>query len=156
VITNFSWLLPGTLAGFGLIDTATVAELETLRAQGVGALISLTETPLDVRLAVEAGFRYQHLPVADMRAPSLDAIRSFIRSVDEAREAGCATATHCRAGLGRTGTMLACYLVHEGYSSVQALTSVRTNRPGSVETASQEQVIHEYARTLDISGERVR
>ena len=55
---------------------------------------------------------------------------------------------HCGAGMGRTGTMLACYLVGQGYAAQDALAEVRQRRPGSVETLEQEAVIHEYANHL--------
>lgn len=155
MINNFSWVLPGTLAGFGLLEGATLAELTALRIEGIGALVSLTECPLDAALALQAGLRYEHLPIPDMQAPTLDDIRYFTRFVNGARESGIATAAHCRAGLGRTGTMLACYLVHEGHSWEHALAIVRLNRPGSIETLSQERAVHEYARTLDVHGQRV-
>ena len=55
---------------------------------------------------------------------------------------------HCGAGMGRTGTMLACYLVGKGYSFQDALAHVRQRRPGSVETLEQEGVIRDYAEYL--------
>ncbi len=153
MITNFSWLLPGQLAGFGLPEQATFTDLQALRDQGIGALVSLTEAPMDPELTSQIGIRYQHLPVPDMQAPSLDEIQCFTRFVTVARAAGIATATHCRAGLGRTGTMLACYLVHEGHTWDHALATVRVNRPGSVETPAQENVVYEYARMLHAKGQ---
>lgn len=57
-------------------------------------------------------------------------------------------AVHCMAGLGRTGTILACYLVGQGMPAEKAILSIREWRPGSVETLEQEAVVHEYERFL--------
>ena len=55
---------------------------------------------------------------------------------------------HCGAGLGRTGTVLAAYLVSRGESAPAAIERVRAMRPGSVETPDQEQVIVRYAELI--------
>ncbi len=57
-------------------------------------------------------------------------------------------AVHCIAGLGRTGTILACYLVGQGISAEEAITTIRKWRPGSIEISEQEAVIYEYERFL--------
>lgn len=154
MIANFSWVIPDRLAGFGVLAMPTSRDLEALRAEGVGAMVSLTETALDAELAIQAGLQHFHLPVPDMQAPSLGEIRQFIEFVNQARRSGLATAVHCRAGLGRTGTMIACYLVHEGHSSEEALNLLRVHRPGSVETESQEQAVREFARSSNALGQR--
>ena len=51
---------------------------------------------------------------------------------------------HCSAGLGRTGTMLASYLVQRGSNTAEALAQVRKRRPGSIETADQELAVCDY------------
>ena len=55
---------------------------------------------------------------------------------------------HCGAGIGRTGTMIACYLVDKGFSAEEAIQLVRQARPGSIETREQEQVIHDLAQRM--------
>ena len=53
---------------------------------------------------------------------------------------------HCLGGHGRTGTMLACYLVRFlGVSGEEAIEEIRRMRPGSVETVEQEETIKKYA-----------
>ena len=82
MIANFSWVIPDRLAGFGVLAMPTSRDMEALRAAGVGALVSLTEMPLDAELTLEAGLQHLHLPVPDMQAPSMGEIRQFIAFVD--------------------------------------------------------------------------
>ena len=52
---------------------------------------------------------------------------------------------HCAMGRGRTGTMLACYLVaKEGYSGDQAIEETRKRRRGSIETQRQAQAVRDF------------
>ena len=54
-------------------------------------------------------------------------------------------AVHCGKGMGRTGTMLACYLVaEEGYKTLDAIKETRQRRVYSIETYSQERAIFEF------------
>ena len=44
-----------------------------------------------------------------------------------------ALAVHCKAGLGRTGVLICCYLIkHHGFSAEEAIGYIRVCRPGSV------------------------
>jgi atypical dual specificity phosphatase len=67
-----------------------------------------------------------------------------VEFVDHQRAQGKAVAVHCHAGYGRTGTMLSCYLVTQGYPAGDAIAFVRRKRPGSVETDEQERFVAEF------------
>lgn len=56
-------------------------------------------------------------------------------------------AVHCMSGRGRTGTMLACYLVSvEGYSAEDAVVETRRRRRGSIEIDEQLEAVHIFER----------
>ena len=60
-----------------------------------------------------------------------------------------AVAVHCMSGCGRTGTMLACYLVAmEGYSADVAIAETRRRRSGSIETSKQIEAVHAFEKNL--------
>ncbi|MBT4100024.1 MAG: protein phosphatase [Gemmatimonadetes bacterium] len=148
---NFSWIVEGRLAASGLpggapyMGVSLKDDLSYFRSQDIGVIVSLTESPLDPAFLEQAGLVGVHLPVPDMTSPSQDTIESFLRVVDEAEDRGYAALVHCRAGLGRTGTLLACYLVRDGLSGDAAIEEVRHKRPGSIETAEQEAMIRDFA-----------
>ncbi len=53
-------------------------------------------------------------------------------------------AVHCAAGLGRTGVVLACYLIDKGLNATNAIARIRRLRPGSIETEDQEKAVEEF------------
>src|SRR5207244_3491621 len=132
-------------------------DLIWLREQGLQLLISLTEIPLRSDWLNEAGLLSIHIPIEDMHAPTLEQLDSCVSAIRRAREHGMGLAVHCAAGLGRTGTVLAAYLVSQGFSAREAIARVRELRPGSIETPEQEAAIEEYARRLqsDSAGDRL-
>jgi atypical dual specificity phosphatase len=56
---------------------------------------------------------------------------------------------HCAAGRGRTGTILAAYLLKEnGLTADQAIKKIRKLRPGSIQSTTQEKAIFMYEKYL--------
>ncbi len=137
------WILPGRLAGMAHPGHSD-AVLNGLRKAGIGAIVTLTQRALSGEAIKKFGLEYLHLPVKDFCAPARSQMECFVRFCDEQTAAGRAVAVHCRAGIGRTGVMLACYLVHLGEEPRAAIRKVRNVRPGALESAEQENAVYEF------------
>lgn len=143
----FSWLIPEQLIAcvHPAIGEQAAAELRRAR---VSLLINLHELPDPRELLSRLGAESLHLPVPGSYPPSQEQLDRGVAAIAEALACGKRVAVHCGAGLGRTGTLLAAYLVSQGVDSEAAIEQIRGIRPGSVETLEQEQAVHEYARRL--------
>jgi atypical dual specificity phosphatase len=121
-----------------------VPHFDWLASKGISVLVNLTErTYLDDR------FQIHRIPVGEGSAPDVEQIRQFCNLVERALDTGQRLYVHCVAGCGRTGTMMACYLVYRHrLDPLEALRRVREARPCSVETAAQADAVIEWAVRL--------
>ncbi len=151
------WLIPGVLAGMpmpylhperrlnpGAILRAFDDELPVLHDAGIRAVVSLLNIPSDTAVYEPAGLDYLCLPIPDGLAPDFTQADEFVRFVQTHKAAGHAVAVHCHAGLGRTGTMLAAYLIAEGADATVALLKVRSAEPAAIETRHQVKFLDDY------------
>ncbi len=150
---NFSWLIDGELAGHAA--PASVDDLVYLWGKGIRALVRMEE---EHRAVVSAGqIREQgltdlHQPVADFTPPSPRQIDRMILFIEENLSHGNPVGVSCHAGIGRTGTLLACYLVKRGITADEALWEVAVRRRSAVETDDQKQAVRDYARRVGNRG----
>jgi atypical dual specificity phosphatase len=141
---GFYWVEKPRLAG--LANPESEDDLAWLRRQGIELLVSLTQDPPRRDWVEDAGLLVYHLPLTDMEAPEQEDLDLCVSAISRAYARGMGVAVHCTAGLGRTGTVLACFLVRQGMTARDAVTRVRRLRPGSVETVEQEEAVAEFAR----------
>lgn len=145
-LVHFRWQIPEKLAGTSFPHSPNVLAL--LKRKGIRALVSLSETPLSPDLLASLGLQAEHMPLTDFSAPTISQVDQIIESINRFLENALPVAVHCGAGLGRTGTILACYLVWQGTSAKDAITQVRTQQSGSIETNEQEAIIAQYEHHL--------
>ncbi len=150
VTLNFSWLEEGAVAGCR--GPRTDEEIAFLRSLGVRALVRLAperETGLTSEDVQRGNIRDCYEPVSDWTAPSQDQIDRVINFIGDAVAKSEAVVVSCGAGCGRTGTILACYLVSRGLRPDAAIQKLITLRPCSDEILSvpgQEEAVFEFFR----------
>ena len=90
---------------------------------------------------------YLHVPTPDLTAPDMDRIDSAVDFIHEKIKNDQAVMVHCAAGMGRAGTILACYFIkYKKFSAVDAIEKIRDERPGSIQSEVQELAIGFYEK----------
>ncbi len=125
------------------------ADLAWLCAEGIGSILSLTETPLPVEAIQIAGLNSLHLAVDDMTAPTPMQLQQALGFIDWQRALGRPVAVHCRMGQGRTGAVLAAHLIRDGMAPDAAISHLRSICPGALGSPSQERALHAFAARRD-------
>ena len=142
-VMNFGWVLKDELAGSQ--GPASLDDLSFLYHQGVRAVIRMEERTI----AADSGNMVDLVdlfePVPDFTPPEPDQILRMIEFIDQQTKEKRPVVVSCYAGIGRTGTVLACYLVHRGEEATNAINRVRELRPGSIQTPEQQAAVHRYA-----------
>jgi len=124
-------------------------DLSAIRAWGATVLVTLIEEHEFALLRVDRlgemaeaeGLEWHHLPIPDMDVPDWHFGRRWLYSGLRLRQLlrrGGKVVLHCRAGLGRAGTIAAHLLVELGVPSPEAISQVRRVRPGAIQNAAQE------------------
>jgi atypical dual specificity phosphatase len=148
---GFSWIEKPHLAALARPDSPE--DLRWLRRQGIEVLVSLTEDRPRRDWAEDASLLVFHEPLEDMEPPSQDQLDRCVSAITRALEHGMPVAVHCGAGLGRTGAVLAAYLVSKGMTAGNAIARVRRLRPHSIETEEQAEAVEHFARRKRRGGE---
>ena len=144
--TNFGWIIEGKLAASGLPSSA--AQVRWLEKQGVDAILTLREVPLPEEFFEGTSVTSIHVRMEDHAPITQEALSRAVAHVREQVEKGNAVLVHRLAGQGRTGSVVAAYLIEfEDKEPEEAIAKLRKDRPGSVER-SQESSVHEYARRV--------
>lgn len=85
----------------------------------------------------ELGIELIHSPIGDFRIPTPEQAKRLSKMIMNDVIGGKSILIHCMGGLGRSGTIAACALVHYGLKPDEAINLVRTVRPGTLETDQQ-------------------
>uniref|UniRef100_A0A8B9HW53 Protein tyrosine phosphatase domain-containing protein 1 n=1 Tax=Astyanax mexicanus TaxID=7994 RepID=A0A8B9HW53_ASTMX len=97
---------------------------------------------------MEAGIYFYNFGWNDYGVASLATILDMVKVMSFALQEG-KMAVHCHAGLGRTGVLLACFLVFTSRMTAdQAILFVRSKRPNSIQTRGQLVCVRQFAQFL--------
>jgi protein-tyrosine phosphatase len=150
---NFSWVIPGKLAGSALPDEAYYSAVQSpgkdlldLYSRGIRCLVSLTRRAAGLGPSCrKIGLGWIFYPIPDFGIPQdLDSFHDLITAIIGSMEQNRPVCVHCFAGIGRTGLVLCCaageYL---RLPAAQAIAAVRKAR-SALETREQERFVHGY------------
>jgi atypical dual specificity phosphatase len=149
--TNFSWVIEDRLAGCGL--PVSQDEFEWVVGQGIKSVVTVREIALPSDWFNGGDIDYLHLQVEDFGAPNMEELVQAVDFIDQQIISGKPVMVHCAAGKGRTGAVLAAYLVKkQNLTADQAIEKLRGMRPGSVQSISQETAVSMYEKYLKSRG----
>ena len=144
--TNFGWIIDRQLAASGL--PSSKSQVRWLSGQGINRFLTLTEEPLPEKWFQGTGISVKHVAMPDHLPPGIDSLLEVARYIQGETSSGAVVLVHCLAGKGRTGTVIAAYLMTKnGTDARSAIEFMRKIRPGSVE-GPQEQTLYEFERVI--------
>jgi atypical dual specificity phosphatase len=147
-VQRFYWVIDRQLAGCsrpGAHGQSILDDLAILRDHGIQSVLTLTETPLVAHELEAAGLDTLHLPIDDFQAPTTQQMLQALAYIDTSLAENMPVAVHCLAGQGRTGTVLAAWLLRSGLSAEDAIAEIRALAPGAIESAPQVAALRHWA-----------
>ncbi len=165
---NTYWVNPGRfMAGEyprEASDEASRRKLAAYLRSGVSLFIDLTEAGesgllpyesilRDVAAELEIDVDYVRFPIVDLGVPDRRTMVKILNHIDEALDRDRTVYVHCWGGVGRTGTVVATYLVRHGHTADEALGQLarwwstvekRIRHPRSPENSRQEAFVRSW------------
>ncbi|XP_055696815.1 dual specificity protein phosphatase CDC14C isoform X4 [Phlebotomus papatasi] len=161
---DLNWILPGKflalcgphrIAGIvkGYPQHSPESYFDYFRRNNVQNIIRLNCKSYDAKQFTEAGFKHIDMFFPDGSCPNDAIMKQFLQYCESTPHA---VAVHCKAGLGRTGSLIGAYIMkHYKLSALEAIAWLRLCRPGSV-IGHQQRWMEEKESFLWQEGEKYR
>nr|XP_006812650.1 PREDICTED: dual specificity protein phosphatase CDC14A isoform X2 [Saccoglossus kowalevskii] len=161
---DFNWIIPDKFLAFsgphnkskienGYPLHAPEAYFPYFRKHNITTVVRLNKKNYDSRRFTDAGFDHHDLFFIDGSTPSDAHVQRFL-SISENAEG--AISVHCKAGLGRTGTLIGCYMMkHYKFTAAETIAWLRICRPGSV-IGPQQNYLEEKQASMWVQGDIYR
>jgi atypical dual specificity phosphatase len=147
-----TWILNNFVATSPIAKN--MEDIDSWKRAGVKAIAVLAE-PQEIarywgsvnnyfRALENKSFEFTYSPIRDFHAPDLIQLEKLVEWIDAKVRENKPVLVHCHAGIGRTGTIIAAYLVKKGYGASEAIKKVRKSIPLALEVDEQVSVVYEY------------
>lgn len=154
---DFNWIIPGKFLAFsspapsptdpdGWRTWTPDDYVPVFRRLGITTVVRLNKKTYDSNQFVRQGIKHHDLYFLDGSCPSEAIVRNFLQ-IAEAEEGK--IAVHCKAGLGRTGTLIGCYAMkHFNFPARDFIGWIRLCRPGSVLGPQQQFLVEMQSKCM--------
>ncbi|CRL04626.1 CLUMA_CG017694, isoform A [Clunio marinus] len=162
---DLNWIVPNKFIAFcgphmmsgtdnkGYTHHAPDKYFEYFQQNHVTTIIRLNYKFYEASSFIDAGFKHYDLIFRDGSTPSDTILNQFL---DICERTDGAIAVHCKAGLGRTGSLIGAYIMkHYRFTAMETIAWIRLCRPGSV-IGHQQQWMEEKQLPMWIQGEAYR
>ena len=155
---NFSWVIPTVLAGISIPKRKE--EIEAFKFMNIGLVVSVLEEETLDPSWFDNDIKNIHYDVVNYCPPTMNDLLEIIEEMENVIKMGKGVVVHCGGGVGRAGSVLACFIIKHGLtgeikentypvmSGSEAIAKIRELRPKSIETEKQENFIKEYSDYL--------
>eukprot|EP00928_Gymnodinium_smaydae_P061322 TRINITY_DN45424_c0_g1_i1.p1 TRINITY_DN45424_c0_g1~~TRINITY_DN45424_c0_g1_i1.p1 ORF type:complete len:461 (-),score=91.02 TRINITY_DN45424_c0_g1_i1:95-1477(-) len=159
---GLNWLIPGKLMAFAGPGSTVIDEdgyrayvpedyVQLFHEANVGLVIRLNAPEYDRRVFIHNDIDHVDMIFPDGSCPAEHIISRFLDAVEAAPGA---VAVHCKAGLGRTGTLIGIYAMAKyGFTAREFIGWSRVCRPGAVLGQQQQFLVALEAELLGKGGE---
>lgn len=161
---DFNWIIPERFLAFcgphsrsrlesGYHQHSPETYIPYFKNHNVTTIIRLNKRMYDAKRFTDAGFDHHDLFFPDGSTPAESIVQEFLDICENVKGA---IAVHCKAGLGRTGTLIGCYLMkHYRMTAAESIAWLRICRPGSV-IGPQQQFLVMKQSSLWLEGDYFR